>query len=537
MTSPALAIGGMLVRRHRWGLAAVAGPLALAVAATAVVPAAMAEVVGLAWVLLMIGVCYLVAVFAFGFDTDVAGAGSCYPGRMFTLPVRTAALAGWPIVFGAATLAGLWLAAAGLLFRPWGYDTPLAWPALMVAAQFVWVQALLWWPFGLPWARVIVGMLIVHVPSTGVIAALNLGYSPTSVIGFLSVALVAGVVAAYAGVARARWGAVPRWDWLPRADRAAAPVRRHKRSAFGSVGKAQAWYEWRRHGFVLPLLVAGLLPFFLLPLFVDEHDPPKLVRNFALVLLVPVFFAGMAGSAVGKHNPWARDYYGVPSFTATRPMTTAGMVACKLRAAARTTLTAWAVTLAMTAAAVVLSGAHEALREMGRAWLAARPAVEVAGTAVAVAAVLVLLTWKRLVENLLIGLTGREWVIKGSLFAGLFAGFSLVLFGLWLLVHSEYHDRARDLVPWLLGVAVGLKLLAGAAAVRGLRRRRLVADRTLAVLAGVWLAVAATLGALFVWVVPGGVVATPTIVLAVVLVTPLARVSAMPLALDWNRHR
>lgn len=536
MTSPALAIGGMLVRRHRWGLAAVAGPLALAVAATAVVPAATAEVVGLAWVLLMLGVCYVAAVFAFGFDTDVAGAGSCYPGRMFTLPVRTVELAGWPVAFGAAAVAGLWLAAAGLLFRPWGYDVPLAWPALMVAAQFVWLQALLWWPFGLPWVRVLVGILIGHAPATAAIYLLQTGSAPGDVLTVEAVALAAGVGAAYAGVAQARWGVAPTWDWVTRIGGAAAAGRRDL-GGFGSVAKAQAWYEWRRHGYVLPALVAGMMPVILLPLFLAEGEPKSVATILGLALGAPVYFAGMAGTTVGKHNPWVRDYYGVPSFTATRPVTTAGLLAGMLRGAARTTLIAWVVAAAMITAAVFLSGADELIGRLGRAWLDARPTAEVAGAVAAVAALLLLLTWKRLVENLLIGLTGREWVIKGSLFGGLFVSCNLAVFGLWFFIHPEYHHYAREWGPWLLAAAVGLKLLLAAVAVRALRRKRLVADRTLAALAGVWLAVAATLGALFAWVVPGEVVPAHSVVMAAVLATPLARLSTMPLALDWNRHR
>ena len=40
---------------------------------------------------------YLAAVFAHGFDTDLATAGTAFPARMFTLPVQTGALAGWPL--------------------------------------------------------------------------------------------------------------------------------------------------------------------------------------------------------------------------------------------------------------------------------------------------------------------------------------------------------------------------------------------------------------------------------------------------------
>jgi hypothetical protein len=252
---------------------------------------------------------------------------------------------------------------------------------------------------------------------------------------------------------------------------------------------------------------------------------------------VPVGFAGMAGTVIGKHNPWVRDFYGVPSFIASRPVTTAALVGAILRSATRATLSAWAVAAAMIVAAVFLSGADDPLGVLFRRWLDARPPGEVAATLIAAAALLVIVTWKRLAENLLIGLTGREWVIKGSLFGGLFLGFSGLTFGLWLLISPHHHQTARDVFPWLLGIAVGLKFAAGAAVARGLVRKRLVPGRTLAALAAAWLAVFAGLAGLLLWVIPSDIASPQVVAGVVVLLLPLVRVSMMPLALDWSRHR
>jgi hypothetical protein len=218
-------------------------------------------------------------------------------------------------------------------------------------------------------------------------------------------------------------------------------------------------------------------------------------------------------------------------------VSTAGLVAALLRSAVWTTLTAWGVAGVLIGGAVYLSGAHATLGNMVRAWLDTRPAGEAVSTVVVAASVLLLMTWKRLVESLLIGLTGREWLIKGSVLVGLFIFFGLLLFGLWFLIHPEYHHYVPELMPWVLAVLLGLKLSAAAAAVRALRRKRLVANRTLATLAGVWIAVYAMLFGLLAWIAPAGAVATHVLAMGVVLMMPLARVSAMPLALDWNRHR
>jgi len=108
---------------------------------------------------------------------------------------------------------------------------------------------------------------------------------------------------------------------------------------------------------------------------------------------------------------------------------------------------------------------------------------------------------------------------------------------MWILIHPEYHERVRVIGPWLMAGAVSIKLLLAAIALRLLHRRRLVSDGTLAAFAAAWLVTAGTLFSLLRWVIPSEMVATSTIAMGIVLVMPLARLSAMPLALAWNRHR
>jgi hypothetical protein len=542
MNTPALAIGWTIWRRHRWGLGTVGAGTAIVIGAGATARAMLdpGEALQACAMIVMpfaIGApLYLAAVFSFGFDSDVASSGTAFPARMFTLPVRTGALAGWPLVYGAAILGLIWLAIAGLVFRPAGLDVPLAWPVLLVAAQLAWIQALVWWPFGLPWSRIVVGMLVFHLPATGTMLALKLAAPDPFLVAFVVAALVAGAWAARVAVARSRCGAVPQWRWLsPTAQSVTRPTRR--RAPFRSAGHALTWFEWRRHGLALPVIVSVMVPLSLLALFLDDQTPGILARTLGLTVLIPVFFAAMAASTVGKNNAWVREYFGVSSFAATRPVTTVAMVVAKLQSAAVCTLLTWVIVAVATAAALFLSGAYRVLGTMFDEWLAVQSPAEVTGALIAVAALLVLVTWKRIVENLAIGLTGREWVIKGSVMAGVFVAFGAVGFALWLVIHPEYHETVRALTPWLMAVAIVLKVLAAAWAIRELRRRRLLSDRTLLVLAAIWFTVVGGLAGLLAWVVPPSVMAWPTLVMAVVLSTPLARFSAMPLALDWNRHR
>ena len=118
MPSPAAAIAWEFRRRHRWGLIAIAGYL-LALGAIRLLildpgrgidfedaPSfALAVVVPVCSTFM-----YFLAVFSFGLSGDLAARQSMYPVRMFALPVTTAALAGWPMIFGATAIAILWFA-------------------------------------------------------------------------------------------------------------------------------------------------------------------------------------------------------------------------------------------------------------------------------------------------------------------------------------------------------------------------------------------------------------------------------------------
>ena len=95
-------------------------------------------------------------------------------------------------------------------------------------------------------------------------------------------------------------------------------------------------------------------------------------------------------------------------------------------------------------------------------WIAAE------GTLRAVAIVLLVflglfgLTWRQLVQNLYIGLTGREWVVKSSI---LFVLSSLVVFGPivgWILALYAM-ALAPNALPWIAAALIGLKLSAATA--------------------------------------------------------------------------
>jgi len=540
MNPPAVAIARVFWGRHRRGLTLV---LASVPAAAAVIAAARsgfgeagaATAAALCWFPVTVALAYATAVFSFGFDTDLESAGSCFPRWLFTLPVRTGELVGWPVAYGVAALAALWLAAAAVVFRPWGLGVPLAWPALLAAATVAWSQALLWWPFGRPWLRVVVGAVVGHLPATGTVVLLWFRAPPWAVVGYLGGATAAGAVAALAGVARARHGEATR----PAAGQPPpAPARVERRGrGFRSAARALTWSEWRRFGATLPLLTVLVFPLCLLHVLAGEREPQRVLLSVGLGLLSPVFLAGLSGTGLGTWSAPARESPGLSTFAATRPVTTPAMASATFAAVTRSVALAWLVVGLGLLATAIWTNAFD--RSAAAFW-GLRPATRVRLVVFAVAClgVLTVTTWKRLAWNVLIGLSGREWLIKGNLLVNLVvpAGLALFVFD-QLVVRRSPPDRVLSVDLWLVAVVVGAKGLAAVAAVWRMRRRRLLTDRALAILTLLWLVAVAGLTGLLTWIDARGEVGFRAVVLVAALIVPYARLLAVVLVIDWNRHR
>lgn len=543
MRSPALAIAWEFGQPHRWTLAGLAGYLLVVglikllvvgpgqvsldppnvVAAVGVVPVSVTFM-------------YLLAVFSFGFAGDLAARQSIYPARMFTLPVATAALAGWPMLYGTAAMACLWLSTALLARWPWGIDVPLVWPALLAAAFLAWTQALTWVPYGLPGVRVIVTVLWLMALDAVVILAVHYEASGAFMVAFLAPQLPLAYLAAYLAVARARRGDVP--DWRGVFGRPIASVLPRQGDHRPSPAGAQLWFEWRQHGWSLPALVGMLLPFELALLFIPGNGTPAVVFTILVcALFTPTFMAGFVAATVSKANPHVRDSHGVPPFMATRPLTSAALVAAKLTMAIWSTMIAWMLVLASIPLALIFSGTWPVVIER------AAQGVEAVGTVRAIVIVLlglsglVVSTWSQLVQNLYIGLTGRAWLIKSSVFLTLSFLIVLVPAARWVMDNDGAQEALWDAVPWIPAVLVGLKMPGAAWVAMRLVRSRLVSDRALVGGAACWCGAVLALYASLAWLFSAPQIPRYWLALVAILMVPLVRVSAAPLALAWNRHR
>src|SRR6059036_2517472 len=544
MRSPALAIGWEFRRRHRWGLIAVAGYLFVVAMIRFLIlepgePVLVDSVrfAALVSVPLTTTFVYLLAVFSFGFAGDLAARPSMYPARMFTLPVTNAALVGWPMLYGTAAMAILWLAARLVAVWPSSIEIPLVWPALLAAALLAWTQALTWMPYGLPGMRLIVAVLCLAALETVVLLAIHFKAGEPRMVAILAPQLPLAYLVARFAVARARRGDVPDWRRPSARSGEIADVLPRPRDHFSSPRRAQAWFEWRRHGRSLPALVGLLLPFELALLWLAKDAAAFVFEILFLVLITPPFMAAFTGWTGSKPHPNAGDSYGVPPFSATRPLTSAELIAAKLKMAMWSTLAAWLLVLVAMPLALEWSGTWSVVTERARHMNDAIGTPRAATVVLLILAGFIVATWKQLVQSLHIGLTGREWIVKGSVLLTLTL---LILLGPiveWIIDTPSVQRALWNALPLILAGLVGLKVSAAAWIATRLDRNRLLGDRALVAGAACWLVAVLALYGVLVWFFSTPFVAHYVLALIAILAVPLARISAAPLALAWNRHR
>ena len=139
-------------------------------------------------------------------------------------------------------------------------------------------------------------------------------------------------------------------------------------------------------------------------------------------------------------------------------------------------------------------------------------------------------------QTLCIGLTGRAWLIKGSIFVTLTI---LILVGPiaeWVIETGRL-GRLWSALPLIFMLLVSVKMAAVVWVATRLHRGRLVSDRTLLIGAGCWCVAVFALYGVLVWMLDTPHVPHYLLMLLAILAIPLARLSLAPLALAWNRHR
>jgi hypothetical protein len=543
MLTPSLTFAWALWRQHGRGLCIVSACLLAGALLSALLPPYCApESVALAFVLLSLTALSGVTVFSLsiffsGFESvDLMARESCFPARLFRLPVRTASLVRWPMLAGAAAVVFLWLFISQFLMQPWldrlDEKAPLWWPALFLAASQAWIQALAWYPFGLRGLRVF--LLFVLFAALAILSAFGIKahVSEGWLVGaFASLTLAAWAVG-YAGVRSGRRGDVPDWEAILKPLLRIARWWPRSRSPFASAARAQVWYEWRLSGLTLPIITGMILPLALVPLRFGKNDvlPPE--QTLLSVLAIPVILAGLWGGRGGGNDGKGR----LGSCSATLPLSTTEMVAAMLKVAALSSLATWALMAVALAVGVVATGNLDIITGWWRQAVSEHHPVQVITGIVALAMLLFVATWKRQVDRLYFGLTGQRWVAV-SIAVIFFLSIFVCILVASLYRSPETRETFLAALPWLLGPLVLVRFLLSVWALRVGLRRSLLQPRTAVHWVTAWLLLASSLFVVLAWAVPGELVPRHYVAFAVLFAMPMARLAATPLALAWNRHR
>jgi hypothetical protein len=301
------------------------------------------------------------------------------------------------------------------------------------------------------------------------------------------------------------------------------------------------WMEWRRAGFVLPAAVLLTTALILGPVLAVTGRGREATTYAEMWLsIMPILLAFPIGLGFGKPDFWSLDLALSP-FLTSRPITAGQMLTAKMKAAACSTLIAWALLLVIAPICIYL---FCDTKHWGHLWHASGmlysplsqwllPLLFLAGA--------VLTTWSLLVANIWLGYSGRPGFYYSVTGIGLTIFVTWFFFFVWWLDHPRSRgDTFTGMLPWLPWAFAGLvtvKIWLTALGAREVRRRRLLSDRGIVGYASVWIVVTACL-------VLGSCLMSPRIewfrnmaLLASLSAIPLFSVVIAPLTIAWNRHR
>jgi hypothetical protein len=559
--SPSLALAYFVWTRHRLSLALIAGYWLVLILLCRTL--SFASISGGIWAIVFSAFCvtaftFLLTNVSLCREVKLETRESGFPSRLWSLPLPTYALVGWPMLWGCGTVALAWLTLSwGALqpaFRPHGMEPPLWWPALTLAAAVAWLQALAWTPFPLSWVRA-----FVLIPLLGPVAILFpvlelYAVPPAIAYGSLVALLLAAYGVAVAGVARARRGDGAYWDWPGWSAWLRWISSARARPAFASPLRAQVWFEWRRVGLGFPIMIfaCSLVWLPMIPLiaeFIDKAQsgglplrPPFLLREVGSlwvvvsdVLLFAPFLASVCSMEMGKLPGRERSLV-LSSFLATRPVSAWTLVRAKFEAAALTILAGWGVAVVGLLLWFALGGHAAEMVESFGAFRQRHPGVLLWIGLVLLVGGSIVLTWLQMVQGLWIGLAGSAWA-KAIAALGFVVFVGLLCVAQWLVKSPQYWQFLSDLLPWLTGAVVALKGVAAVWVCRILIRRNLVPTEVVCGGLAVWVVSAVGIIGLLYWLLPRDQVSISALVLGITLTLPLTRLAVAPLALTWNRHR
>jgi hypothetical protein len=451
----------------------------------------------------------------------------------------------------------VYLLCAGLFLRHAGPDLPLLWPSLYLVFGLTQFQMIIW---ALPESRylkllclsiaasVITFGWMFFVPNIVAGALSEWGYAgdPGTFMRRLLLVLALTGPAAYAISLRrvyrqrhgvtARTGAVAAW-W----ERSLGRLFRH-RAPFRSADQAIFWQEWRRTGFILPIVVIIVVALTCVPAWLSGGLSGRATLGILNWLVIaPFLFAMIIGRGFGKPDFWSTNLKFTP-FNAVRPVTSGQWVAAKLKVAFGSVALTWGLLIYIVFIWTAFVGELDELaiwRSRIRFLYSPTERWLMVATALPAA---VIVTWHFMVASLAAGLSGRKlWyhLVNGLVGIGLVTLFVLTL---W---RSDNDDHSLHLysvwpaiskLPILLTILVILKLSAATLAWSHVIHRGMVSPRSAVCYFAGWLVAVGILGAFFFILCRNTLWLRHLLMLAAILIVPLAGPALAMRALAANRR-
>ncbi len=560
--SVGVALARTLFARHRVGLTVCACYLLAYTAAQAFFKDHLGNIApALMFIVLMVISFYVLAVFIHS-DSDVGTPGSTYPVHYFHLPVQTRDLVIWPLLFGTGCCALLGVAIA-YSTRTLGANFSLLDAVLVMVAILTTLQAIFWYPFGIPYAKLLLTLFGLSAVTILAFSTSLFSFTPIQKAIAFSLLIALSVFAIGRGVRRARIGEV--WSSgssLSRKSEVTKTMREEK--PFKNAAQAQFWYEWRQQGRTLPILSTLLFLIFLIPYYWNNtltpiqslQDPATgimptvptfLWSYYPLVIGLMGIYSWMIGCGARKTDVKRGDKT-FHLFFGTRPMTDEALVWSKLKVAAASSLAAWGLLAALSIPILFANGGRATNMELVGlpapmyAILPSFITPQAGFRILCVILIAVFFTWRNYVIGFWTELSGNLLYRYAQPLLSVFAIVGLIVWS------NMYRPVSLNWVPYALGILLAFKVIVAVMVSYHLLKTQAIAVCSLMKLSLGYAVGVALLGGLSVYAigtkfaeyenVPALINILPiTFTFALLLYVPFTRILLAIATLSQNRHR
>ena len=548
MHTPGIAIAWEIWRKNRWGLTLVAACLPLSLLVWAASAGRWPNGVRIfEFYIVLLSLVILFWAFSFT-ELDARGRHSGFPSRLFVLPVRTARLVSYPILYGVVSILVFYFVWLGVLRAQWRFEFPAAkllCVGTVLASMMVTMQAIVWTLHRFIWTR----LLLLSATGTTLAVAGILSLEPENIPWLTAPRVTAGcALAGLLAYATALYavGRDRRGEWLGRLEwgcQALVDCLPWRGGRFTSAPRALFWMEWHRRGWLLgcSLGVLMALSLLLFPMSSELYlDATLMQLNLCALPFVALWFTWLAGVTLAKSDLCSPEL-SIHPITSLRPLHTGELVLAKFKVAAAVTILGWGVFAVLAYPVTRFSGGLGGLVEPGPAFWSRFPAAH--GVLLRwVCNPVVLLTmlglnWHAAVRGMCPSLVGSATAIRWDVVRIFGSWVALMLVVSWCASKSGHFPLLLAALPWVSGAVLLWKWTRAAVAFARVFRDELFTVAQCRVLLTLWLGLTLGGGASAAWACAAREIPWPLILFGAVWLLPSRDLPACARNLARNRHR